>query len=98
MQITLICSAGMSTSMLVARMDEAAKKRGLDVVISAHSWSNLEKVIDQTDILLIGPQLSYVEEDLRVQYPDMPMAVIDSIKYGTMNGDAVLDDALALQK
>lgn len=35
MKIKLFCSVGMSTSMLVVKMENAAKARGLDVLIAA---------------------------------------------------------------
>ena len=36
-KITLFCSAGMSTSLLVNKMREAAKKNGKDYDINAYS-------------------------------------------------------------
>lgn len=42
MKILLVCCAGMSTSMLVQRMDKAAKAKGIDVSnnrCSSNSWS-----------------------------------------------------------
>ncbi|SKA82552.1 PTS system, cellobiose-specific IIB component [Clostridium sp. USBA 49] len=96
--ITLICAAGMSTSMLMARMQEAAKKQGIEAKIIAMSESKFEDYEGPTDVLLLGPQISYMEDDIKEQYESkgIKVAVIDLMDYGTMNGEKVLKDALAL--
>ena len=40
--ITLVCAAGMSTSILMARMQESAKKQGIEAKIIAMSESKFE--------------------------------------------------------
>ena len=43
MNILLVCAAGMSTSLLVTRMEDAAKGKGLSVHIEAHPVGDIEK-------------------------------------------------------
>jgi len=95
--ITLVCNLGMSTSMLMSRMRGSAKERALDVNIAAMADSNLPSTDRITDILLLGPQLSFVYDEFVDKYKNIPyIAVIDQLDYGMMNGAKVLDDALAL--
>lgn len=96
--ITLVCAAGMSTSMLMARMEESAKKQGVNSKIIAMSETKFATYTEPTDILLIGPQISYLEDELREKYESkgIKVAVIDMVDYGMMNGEKVLKDALAL--
>ena len=96
--ITLICVAGMSTSMMVARMKDAAKKNGIDAQITAMSESSFGSYDGQTDVLLLGPQISYKYNDIKSRYEteNRKVAVIEARKYGMMDGEAVLNDALAL--
>ncbi|PWC15376.1 PTS sugar transporter subunit IIB [Brenneria corticis] len=94
--ITLVCMGGFSTSILVKKMREAAEKDHIAVDIMATSESNFKKVANQTDILLIGPQVSFIEKNMRLAYPTMKIAVIDSLDYGAMNGENVLAAALKL--
>ncbi len=96
--IMLVCSAGMSTSLLVSKMLAAAKKRDLEINIYAVSESEAGKNLDRVDVLLLGPQVRYLlgKMEKRVADRGIPVAVIDSINYGTMNGEAVLDQALKL--
>lgn len=98
--ITLVCNMGMSTSMLMNKMDKSAKERSLEVDIAAMADSNLPGSDRPTDILLLGPQLSFMPEGVRDRYKEkIPyIAVVDSMDYGMMNGEKVLDDALAMMK
>ncbi|MBK0348304.1 PTS sugar transporter subunit IIB [Aerococcaceae bacterium zg-ZJ1578] len=96
--ITLICAAGMSTSMLMQKMKEAAKQKGVEVEITAMAESSYATYTGHTDILLIGPQMSFIEEKIRKQYEPqgIKVEVINMMDYGMMNGAKVLEDALKL--
>ena len=96
--ITLICAAGMSTSMLMAKMQRSAEKDNIDAKIIAMPEAKFENYKEPTDILLLGPQIAYLEDDVREKYEPkgIKVAVIDMVDYGTMNGEKVLRDALAL--
>ena len=59
MVIRLFCAAGMSTSLLVKKMEEAAKEKGKDVDIVAYPFTEMERVIEGVDVALLGPQVGY---------------------------------------
>ncbi len=92
--ILLVCSAGMSTSMLVAKMQEAAQKEGLEVDIIAVSEAEAAKNIEVADVVLLGPQIRFMLNKLKAMAGDKPVDVINMADYGTMNGAKVLKDAL----
>lgn len=96
--ITLVCAAGMSTSILMSKMQESAKKQGIEAKIIAMSEAKFEEYEGTTEVLLLGPQIAYLEEDMKEQYgpKGIKVATIDMMDYGTMNGEKVLKDALAL--
>lgn len=95
-RITLICGLGMSTSMLLEKMEEAAKDKEIEVAIRAIAEVKFQEVENDTDILLLGPQIGYLEEKFRAKYANsgIKIAVIDSVDYGMMNGKKVLEFAL----
>ncbi|AUS28453.1 PTS sugar transporter subunit IIB [Paenibacillus polymyxa] len=97
-QITLVCAAGMSTSMLVQKMQKAAQAQNLEVEIRATSESSFKEYADKTDILLIGPQVGYLQDDFKAKYEPkgIKVSVINIVDYGMMNGEKVLGDALKL--
>lgn len=91
-KILLVCNAGMSTSLLVQKMQNEAKGRGLDVEIEALPMENL----DTADILLLGPQIGYAKGDFEKAVSDgTPVEVIAMADYGRMNAPKILDAALA---
>lgn len=94
MKIMLCCAAGMSTSLLVTKMQKAAKDKGLDVDIFANPVSEAKDHLD-VDIILLGPQIRYAEKSVKnLVDGKMPVVNIDMKSYGRMDGEKVLNDAL----
>ena len=96
--IILACAAGMSTSLLVKKMKSAAEEKGLDVYIEAMSVNAVASYEGEIDVLLLGPQVQYLYEEVRGRYEPkgIKVAVISMMDYGMMNGEKVLDDACAM--
>lgn len=93
-KILLVCNAGMSTSMLVAKMKKAAETKGVDVSIEAKSLSEAKKEIAEVDIVLLGPQIRYELNNVKKIAGSVPVEAIDMKDYGMMNGEKVLTHAL----
>ncbi len=98
MKIMLACSAGMSTSLLVTKMEKAAQEKGIDAKIWAISEVNLADEIENCDVLLLGPQVRYIlNKANEIAKPhNVPVEVINMMHYGTCNGEAVLNRAIEL--
>ncbi|MGL4742544.1 MAG: PTS sugar transporter subunit IIB [Sarcina sp.] len=96
--ILLVCSAGMSTSLLVTKMQDAAKTRGIECHIEAVAEADAINKVDNIDVLLLGPQVRFLLKKFEglTAGKNVPVEVIDTIAYGTMNGDKVLSRALEL--
>lgn len=88
-KIVLLCSAGMSTSLLVNKMRDAAKKQGYECAIDAYPIRSAATSGKDADIVLLGPQVRFqlrkLSEDL-----DCPVEAIDPMVYGRMDGEALL--------
>lgn len=101
-RIVLACAAGMSTSMVVTRMEKEAAARGLEYQIYAIPEQNLREELqnygNDVAVVLLGPQVRFkLEENKKLTDSyQLPIAVIDTVAYGTLNGAKVLDQALAL--
>ncbi|MFC4183302.1 PTS sugar transporter subunit IIB [Saccharococcus thermophilus] len=100
MNILLICAAGMSTSLLVTKMQQAAKERGLDANIWAVSADEARDHLDQADVVLLGPQIRYKLAHFKKEGEarGIPVDVINPADYGRVNGAGVLDLALRLKR
>jgi len=98
-KILLVCAAGMSTSLLVNRMKEAAEKKGVEVEITALPVTEASSIIDDMDIVLLGPQVRFQKSQVDALVKGrIPVEVIDMRAYGMMDGEAVLESALQLMK
>lgn len=100
--IMLVCSAGMSTSLLVTKMEQAAADRGLEADIFAVSASDADSNLDSknVDVLLLGPQVRFMKAQFeqKLAPKGIPFDIINMADYGMMNGEKVLDQAEALMK
>ena len=97
-KIMLCCSAGMSTSLLVRKMVEAANERGLPVKIDAYGVSEFDTQFPQYQVVLLGPQVKYMLKNLTEKAAplNIPVQPINAMDYGMQRGDNVLDYALSL--
>ena len=99
-KIKLFCSAGMSTSLLVNKMREAAKKRGLEAEIDAYPESTIDQETSDCDVALLGPQVRFMlGKAQEICNPKgIPVDVIAMRDYGMMNGEKVLEHALNMAR
>ena len=95
-KIVLFCGAGMSSSLLVLKIRDAAKELGYECYVEAFSSTNPQYAKD-ADIVLIGPQIRFHLKDLQ-KVLACPVAVIDDSAYGSMNGSKVLAQARKILK
>lgn len=98
--IMLVCSAGMSTSLLVSKMKKSAKEKGLDAEIFANSANEADQTLanKEVDVLLLGPQVRFMKSQFekKVDGKGIPVGVINMQDYGMVNGEKVLQAALDL--
>lgn len=92
MNILLCCAAGMSTSLLVTKMEKAAEAEGINCNIVAVSADAIRQHLERADVLLVGPQVRYMLPQLKKlgQEKGIPVEVINPVHYGTCNGAEVL--------
>lgn len=99
-KILLSCSAGMSTSLLVSKMKDVAEQQEISVQIEAVSSDNAFSMLNDYDVLLIGPQMRFMkrkfEKYIKDQSIDIPIDIIDTVAYGRIDGSGVLKQALNL--
>lgn len=97
-RILLACGVGASTGFMAANMRKVAKKKGLEVKVSAVSKSQVMEYADKIDILLLGPHFSsevpkYQEE---LKNNNVKVASIDPDAYAALDGEKIISDALSL--
>lgn len=95
--IMLVCSAGMSTSLLVTKMQKAAEAKGMEADIFAVSASDADNSLEEkgVNVLLLGPQVRFMKAQFeqKLAPKGIPLDVINMADYGMMNGEKVLEQA-----
>lgn len=99
MKALLVCFAGMSTSIMVNKINEAANKKGVDVSVNAVPLSDIEDNLEGVQVILLGPQVRYALPDVqKMTEGKIPIQVINTVDYGMMNGEKVLDQITRLSE
>jgi PTS system cellobiose-specific IIB component len=100
MNILLVCGAGMSTSLLVSKMQKEADNLGVNADIEAVAIHEVRSHLEEADVVMLGPQIRYKLKEVQDLTKDraIPVEVINPSDYGMVNGKKVFERALALQK
>lgn len=98
--IVLFCSAGMSTSLLVTKMQKYANEKGYDLNIWAVPVDEATTQVPKADVVLLGPQIRHMKDEIKklTDEQGINVEVIPLVEYGTMQGDKVVELALSLIK
>lgn len=94
LKVVLCCGSGASSGFMAQNIKKAAKKRGLEMEVTARSESLIESFLDQTDIVLIAPHLKAESELIAKRCGAVPTMVIDRQSYGMLDGEKVLNQVL----
>jgi len=97
-KILLLCSAGMSTSMVVKKMRESATAKGISADIEAVGLELFQENLGKYDIFLLGPQVRFKKDDFQkiASTVGKKVEVINQMDYGMLKGEKILDWALSL--
>ncbi|MBS4456014.1 PTS sugar transporter subunit IIB [Aerococcaceae bacterium zg-BR33] len=94
-KIVLLCSAGLSTSMLVEKMKVAARELNYNCSIAAYPIAEAAKEGSEADVVFLGPQVRFQVNAVKEQLT-CPVEAIDMTAYGMMDGKSVVKRAIEL--
>lgn len=94
----LFCSAGMSTSLLAQKMQEEANNQNLEMEILAYPISEVENFVSGLDVIVLGPQVRFMEAGVKEQANGVPVVVLPMNIYGLMDGAKALEVVLDVIK
>ncbi|MGN1277347.1 MAG: PTS sugar transporter subunit IIB [Floccifex sp.] len=95
MKILLCCNAGMSSSILVKKIQDAAAKNGEDIEVKAVANSAVKNEVGKWDVCLVGPQLMFAVNSIKTQL-NIPVGAIEPRTYAMADGDAAIKFAKKL--
>ncbi len=89
MKILLVCAGGMSTSVLMKKMEKWCAEKGEDLTIRAVGTNTYESVWKDYDCILTGPQIAYKLNEIKAEV-GIPVAQIPSMDYALGNSANVM--------
>ena len=95
MKVLVVCNAGMSSSILVKKMEDYAASQGEELVIKAVSSAAAEDEAGEWDVCLVGPQLMHAVDEI-AEAVEVPTAAVDMRVYAMADGEAALKQAKGL--
>ncbi len=90
MKILLICANGLSTSILMNKMQKWGKEKNIDLEVKAVPMSEYLNVYKNYDCILIGPQISYQYNEIKANAVGVPVEKINPMDYGMSNVDNIM--------
>ena len=76
MRILICCNAGMSSSIIMQKMRDAAAKRNMELTCEAVPNAGISDEIGKWDVCLVGPQLVYAVNNIK-SILNIPVASIE---------------------
>jgi len=95
MRILLVCAGGMSTGLLMKKMETYWKEQGEELSINAVGLAEYKDVYQDYDVVLVGPQVRYKLEDIRKD-TGLPTDVVNSLDYAVANCPNIMKQVKAL--
>lgn len=91
-KILLLCGAGISTSILVDKLEEARDKLGkTEYEFEATTIEQADKYVPEADVVLVAPQIKFQLGSLQRRYPDAVFSVMDMHMFGMVDGEAIIE-------
>ena len=93
-KVLLLCAAGMSSSLLVAAITEAAEAAGVELEVNSY-FANIVPYWDFeehfVDVILIAPQVRFMRKSVakKVEPLGILVQVIDPQNYGMVDGEKI---------
>lgn len=90
-RIVLLCSAGVSTNLLVRKMEAEAARLGYPCSVSFYPVNEVQEAASFADVMLLAPQAASNLPEIQVKFQNVKSAVIPKDLYATIDADKILD-------
>ena len=100
LRVLLVCGSGASSGFMATNMRKYAVAQGLDIKITARSESEIENYIEDIDVLMIGPHLAYILDEINeyVGNNDVKGVLMKAEYYSMLDGKKAIEHLLEEMK
>jgi PTS system cellobiose-specific IIB component len=71
------------------KIEQEAKKNDVEMKVTAVGMDTFQSSLRGIHLILLGPQISYAEKEIKKQAGDLPVMIIEPTDFGRMRGDEV---------
>lgn len=96
-KVLLVCGSGASSGFMATNMRKSSALRNIELEVIARGESEIENYIDSIDVLMIGPHLSYIMDEIEEYingYENVVAILMKPSYYSTLNGEDALNHML----
>lgn len=79
-KILLVCSGGMSTTILMTKMQKYAEEKGFSLKVDACAMGVCQDKAPEYDVILLGPQIAYQKSSITAKV-STPVAAMQPQDY-----------------
>lgn len=96
-RVLLVCGSGASSGFMATNMRRAAGSKGIEADIKARSESEIENYVEDIDVLMVGPHLAYILDEVEEYIGDNKVKVMlmKPEYYSTLDGEKAIDHLLS---
>lgn len=93
--IILMCNEGMSTSIMATKMRNFAHGKGCALEIYAINLGRLAEEYQKADLILLGPQIVYMQESVTAEIKHhCPVVPLDATYFSRLDGESAVRSTL----
>lgn len=95
--IILTCNEGMSTSIMANKMRKYAEECGYALNVYAINIGRIEEEYQKADLILLGPQVVYMQESIIKNIDNAcPVVAINAEYFSKLDGKSAIEDAVVI--
>lgn len=95
--IILTCNEGMSTSIMANKMRKYAEACGYALNVYAINIGRIEEEYQKADLILLGPQVVYMQESIMKNIDNAcPVVAINAEYFSKLDGKSAIEDAVVI--
>lgn len=95
-KILLISPTGMTTTLLVDRINKDLENLNIKSEIIVSEPSCYQDEATKSDVILLAPQFEYLYSEIKTLYPNKPSDIIDIESYTHNNSSSVVNRILEI--
>lgn len=97
LKVYFCCTGGVTSSYIAHMLNDKARELMINIHAEGMPWMDLKKRAREADLILLAPQISYLEKKLKAEFGDK-VSMIPAIDFATFNYQGMLHTVMKRDK